>query len=376
MIRLLEHKKLYGRSRFHAAFPSIAKFNDENLLLAFRRARDGLWLIPEEKRKTLDVLNRMDHIDSRSHIMLMELDKQGQQTNAELDMLPIDPEAADQDPSILVLPDQKVLLNSFGWYPLPSDAAQHVNGRIPPGEDYPGCRFVFWGAHSSLRNREKGVWKASHRYIPPDGGFGYSLSPGGEKQISGSVRGQAIYQDEKIYQALYGGKNGESALFVSTDEGYSWEYHAGIARDTDGKITFQEPALCPDENGGFVCFMRTAGTGGYLATCHSEGGEAWSPFKLHDLWGHPFHPLVLEDGRVLLTYGYRREPFGVRARLLDSPLQNPDDCEEFIIRDDGLNTDVGYPWSVQLDNGRFLTVYYMTDASGMRYIAGSWFELE
>lgn len=375
MLKILEHKVLYGEQRFHAAFPSIVRFNDGNLLLAFRRARDGMWLIPGEKRSKLDALNRMDHIDSRSHIMLMELDKQGQQPVGKLEMLPIDPEAGDQDPSLLILPDGKVFLASFSWYPLPSDAAQHVSGRIPPGEDYPGCRFLFWGAHTSLRNRQQGSWQANHRYIQPDGGFGHPLSPGGEKQIAGSVRGQPLYKDGQVLLGLYAGKKREAVLFLSSDKGESWKYSGTIACDPAGKIAFQEPALCPDGRGGFVCYMRTAGAGGHLATSHSSDGINWSEVKFHELIGHPFNPLVLNDGRILLSYGYRIKPFGIRMRLLSDPLQNPDDAEELIIRDDGLCTDVGYPWGVQLDNGQVLLVYYMTDEQGMRYIAGTWLEI-
>ena len=124
-----QHKIFYRHRRFHAAFPSIVRFNDGNLLLAFRRARDGGWLIPEEKRQELDPLARMDHLDCRSHIMLVELDASGESQVAASEMLPIDPEAGDQDPSLLVLPDDSLFVASFAWYPLPGDAAPHVPGR-------------------------------------------------------------------------------------------------------------------------------------------------------------------------------------------------------------------------------------------------------
>jgi len=257
-VKILGHKVLYKERRFHAAFPSIVRFNDDRLVLAFRRARDGIWLIPEEKRKNLDLLNRMDHIDSRSHIMLMELDADGKQQADELDVLPVDPEAGDQDPSLLVLPDDKLFLASFSWYPLPADAAQHIPGRVPPGEDYPGCRFLFWGSHTSLRQRQPSAWLASHRYIQPDGGFGHPIDPQGEKHIAGSVRGQAVFHQGQVKLALYGESKREAVLFVSDDEGASWHFSASIASDPEGQIAFQEPALCHDGRGGLVCFMRGA----------------------------------------------------------------------------------------------------------------------
>ncbi len=375
MLKIIQHQVLYGEERFHAAFPSIARFSDGRLLLAFRRARDANWLIPEAALESLDTLNRMDHIDSRSHIRLLELDAEGKATDA-VDMLPMDPEAGDQDPSLLILPDQKVFLASFSWYPIPAAAARHIPGRVPPGDDYPGCRFLFWGAHTSLRNRQSGDWLDDHRYIQPDGGFGDCIGHNKSKAITGSVRGQPLYRDGKIYIALYAGKKREAVLFVSADLGDSWRYQSTIACDEQGEIAFQEPALCSDGKGGFICFMRTAGADGCLASSYSTDGKKWSDYTIHSLWGHPFHPLLLKDGRLLLTYGHRREAYGVRARLLQTASQNPDECEEFIIRDDGLNTDVGYPWAVEMENGKVLVVYYMTDKTGMRYIAGSWLETE
>ena len=375
MIKISHHKILYGEQHFHAAFPSIVQFDDGNLLLAFRRARDAMWLVPKETLDSLDLLNRMDHIDSRSHIMLMELDKSGQKTIGNLDMLPIDPEAGDQDPSLLVLPDNNLFLASFSWYPLPNSAVPYVSARVPADDKFCGGRFVFWGAHTSLRQRKTNEWIAHHQYLEPDGGFGYKLSPDGAKKIAGSVRGQPLYYKNNIVLALYGGAQGATALFITKDEGLNWNFLSIIAEDTEGQVTFQEPALCHDGNGGLICFMRTAGADGRLATSRSKDGITWSEPKLHDLVGHPFHPLLLEDGRVLLSYGYRQSPFGIRARLLKDPLQNPDEVEEIIIRDDGLSSDLGYPWGVELEEGRVLLTYYMANEQGMRHIVGSWLEI-
>ena len=43
---------------------------------------------------------------------------------------------------------------------------------------------------------------------------------------------------------------------------------------------------------------------------------------------------------------------------------------EIVIRADGANRDLGYPSSIQLDDGRILTSYYFPDTDGIRYIAG------
>jgi len=66
----------------------------------------------------------------------------------------------------------------------------------------------------------------------------------------------------------------------------------------------------------------------------------------------------------------------VRARVLDAECTNFASAPEFVIRDDGGTTDLGYPWSVQLDGRRVLVVYYFNRDGGPRHIAGSVLELE
>jgi hypothetical protein len=121
-----------------------------------------------------------------------------------------------------------------------------------------------------------------------------------------------------------------------------------------------------------VVFCRTTGVGDSLLTARSEdGGFTWSPWVRHATKGHPYHPLQLSDGRVLLTYGYRHAPYGIRMRILDAECTNIDDAEEFIVRDDGGGTDLGYPWAVELPNGEVLVVYYWSGPRDGRVIAST-----
>jgi hypothetical protein len=372
MVKLLEHRIIYRETRFHAAFPSIVRLSDDSLLLAFRRARDGMWLLDNEKRKVANPLEVIDHIDPRSHIVLQRLAPSGMRSLGEADILPVDPESGDQDASLLLLPGDDVLLASFSWYPLPASVSSLLASREAPGEKAKGCRYIYWGSHTSRRSGKSGNWTFHHNYLQPDGDFGQVISPDGSKTVVGATRGQALYRDDEILLPVYGGPAEGCALFASKDGGASWHYRSLIARDDT--IALQEPALCEDGQGGIVCFMRTAGAEGRLATSHSKDGISWSPMKLHQLVGHPFHPLVLSDGRVLLSYGYRDKPYGIRARLLAHARQDPDDANEIIIRDDGLCPDLGYPWAVELENKKIMVSYYWTDEQGTRHIAASWLE--
>lgn len=85
--------------------------------------------------------------------------------------------------------------------------------------------------------------------------------------------------------------------------------------------------------------------------------------------------LRLPDDRVLIVYGYRHEPYGIRGRILNAECTNYETAEEFIIRADGGSTDIGYPWAVLLDEKQVLVTYYFNLEKGTRHIAGSILEI-
>lgn len=77
-----------------------------------------------------------------------------------------------------------------------------------------------------------------------------------------------------------------------------------------------------------------------------------------------------------MAYGYRREPYGIRCRLTDPELSDLDHAPEVVLRDDGGNSDLGYPWAVRMADDRVLVAYYMNNEDSTRYVAGSILEVE
>ncbi len=57
-----------------------------------------------------------------------------------------------------------------------------------------------------------------------------------------------------------------------------------------------------------------------------------------------------------MTYGHRREPLGNQARRSEDGGRTW--SEPIIISGDGASGDLGYPSTVELDDGNFLTVWY------------------
>jgi sialidase-1 len=87
-----------------------------------------------------------------------------------------------------------------------------------------------------------------------------------------------------------------------------------------------------------------------------DGGKTWTIPHPIGVWGLPSHLLRLRDGRLLMTYGHRRKPFGNQARLSSDNGQTW--SEPMIISGDGIGGDLGYPSTVELGNGTLLTVWY------------------
>lgn len=75
--------------------------------------------------------------------------------------------------------------------------------------------------------------------------------------------------------------------------------------------------------------------------------------------GNPPSLVKLRDGRLALTYGYRSEPYGIRARL--SPDEGATWSREIVLRSGGGAWDLGYTRSLQRPDGKIVTIYYFND---------------
>jgi len=88
-----------------------------------------------------------------------------------------------------------------------------------------------------------------------------------------------------------------------------------------------------------------------------DGGRTWTVTHSTGIWGYPPHLLPLRDGPLVVVYGRRKAPFSERACVSTDGGTTWDTANELTLCD-AVNTDLGYPASVQLDDGTILTVYY------------------
>jgi hypothetical protein len=166
----------------------------------------------------------------------------------------------------------------------------------------------------------------------------------------------------------------ENHLLISTDKGETWKYSCPVA--TDPKITFNEASLYETPKGDLVAFIRTENFDDHTVVARSaDGGKSFQPWQDAGFQGHPHYALRLPDKRALLVYGYRHVPFGIRARVLNAECTDITTAKEMILRDDGGNGDLGYPWATMISKKRALVVYYFNIGDGTRHIAGTILEV-
>jgi hypothetical protein len=158
--------------------------------------------------------------------------------------------------------------------------------------------------------------------------------------------------------------NKAAVLLKTTDQGKSWQFVSFMAQDPGGKLgMFGEPGLVRTRSGRLIAALRNEGPENRIWTTHSDdGGKTWTPVKPSPMVGHPADLVQLADGRILCTYGTRSrrhaDPAGIRAAFSPDNGESWQIDQEVQIRRDFLNMDIGYPESMQLEDGRVLTVYY------------------
>lgn len=157
---------------------------------------------------------------------------------------------------------------------------------------------------------------------------------------------------------------GEIKLYESFDEGESWEYLSTLPTP-EGLIT--EPYVTELPDGRLVGALRVNTKPNYtMALCISEdGGKTWDGPIPTDISGSPPHFCVLSDGSVVLSYGRREKPMGIRAVISKDGFKTWSD--EILITDEIISAtrgDLGYPSTVELPDGKLLTVYYRPVGNG------------
>jgi hypothetical protein len=346
---------IYRDETFYCAFPSVIRRPDGELLVAFRRA--------PERRNFGDA--RETHTDPCSQLVLVRSADGGETWTPTPQLLYAHPRGGLQDPCMVQLDDHSILCTSYGWALIPQSAGQKLKNPARAGE------FVSLGG-VLLRSDDGGrAWSE----IPlPSIPAELHLDPFNQPLPASNRGAMCQGKDGRLFWVAVAEdprtKVIGTHLMISPDRGRTWSYSCPVA--TDGKITFNETSIYETPKGDLVAFLRTEGLDDHTVVARSvDGGKSFQKWQDAGFRGHPHYALRLPDNRVLLIYGYRHAPFGIRARVLDAECTNFATAPEIVLRADGGSGDLGYPWATMLSDDRALVVYYFNQNNGPRHIAGT-----
>ncbi|MEO1993229.1 MAG: sialidase family protein [Pirellulales bacterium] len=266
----------------------------------------------------------------------------------------------DRDAGVCVTETGTILVTTFSS--LAYEGILEKAARLPQEtqEAWPSSKLFSWNAvHARIsderRTKELGVWMIRSENGGTDWSGRYRVpvnSPHGPVCLSdGSLlyAGVALWSEER-----------RVGVCRSTDDGQSWQWLADMpVRPGDSSLHYHELHAVEASDGRLVVQLRNHNATNKSETLQSESidrGHTWSQPHSIDVWGLPSHLVRLRDDRLLMTYGHRRSPFGIQARLSN-------DCgktwsDPMILYGDGASGDLGYPSTVQLDGKMMVTVWY------------------
>lgn len=172
------------------------------------------------------------------------------------------------------------------------------------------------------------------------------------------------------------GTEGRPFCARTTDGGVTWRFLAYIGPEPRGYAIM--PSTVRVSPTGLVTTIRRLDPDQSVIDAYAshDDGRSWSLLSTPEPVmgeGNPPSLLRLPDGRLSLIYGYRAQPYGIRARLSSDDGKTWSD--PITLRDDGGGRDLGYVRSVIRSDGRIVAVYYYNDrTSPARYLAATIWE--
>lgn len=267
----------------------------------------------------------------------------------------------DRDAGVLETRQGTLLVTTFNSVAYDVGAfSRAVRGDKQAIDSIPQERFERWQAvHRRVTEAQRQGLLGQWMLRSIDGGFTWSTR---YSSIVNSPHGPIELSDGRL---LYAGKElwtGQRRVGVceSADDGVTWDWLSDIPiRDGDDAAKYHELHAVEAVDGRIIVHIRNHNqtNAGEVLQCESiDGGRSWSQPVPIGVWGLPSFLLRLRDGRLLMSYGYRRRPFGVQARVSTDKGRSWN--EPVRISEDGTSGDLGYPSTVELSGGDLLTIWY------------------
>lgn len=170
--------------------------------------------------------------------------------------------------------------------------------------------------------------------------------------------------------------------FINTPEDWATNKVMAYVINTDGtmkyigtvpdiihngkRIASCEPHAIELPCGDILCHIRAESEGLftiYQSVSHDKGAT-WSVPKqiLEDKGGAPAHLLLHSSGVLISAYSYREAPYGIKVML--SRDNGTTWQTGYYLNKNEYSNDLGYPCTVELNDGTLLTVFYAFSQSG------------
>jgi sialidase-1 len=338
-VELLDTRVISWKPPLYHGWPTLAKRKNGELLLAFSGGRET-------------------HVCPFGRLELMRSKDQGLTWGwpQVLYDSPID----DRDAGIVETSHGKILVTTFtslAYAPILARAEVARPGE--PGAFADSKLIDEWRAvHNRLNATERQNELGCYMMRSVDGGVTWSNR---YRVPLNSPHGPVVIDDGRL---LYAGKaiwtDGRVGVCESKDDGLEWQWIATIpTRQGDSADNYHELHLVQAANGRLICHIRNENKQDQNETLQTEsddGGLTWSTPHRIGVWGLPSHLLRLRDGRLLMSYGHRRKPLGNQVRV--SSDHGETWGEAILISQDGTSRDLGYPSTVECDDGTMVTVWY------------------
>lgn len=181
---------------------------------------------------------------------------------------------------------------------------------------------------------------------------------GPAKLLDGSLLylGKGFYSNET---------QGVVAAWRSDDECATWRRLGEVPRPEGSSwVNLEEPHAVQLKSGRILGALRYEdweektpyGRFTVMISYSDDMGKTWSIPKGLGVSGSPPYLLLHSSGTVVCSYGRREAPFGERAVVSRDGGETWSD--EIVIFDGAPDADLGYPSTVELNDGSLLTVYY------------------
>lgn len=342
----MKHAVIVRDERIYASHASACQAGNGDILVAFRQA-------PFE--------HIFAHVHPEAKVGLVRSTDMGETWDYSSRTIALDPghETNLNDPSLTTLSDGTIILTAFVT-PCPRSGNEGKWGdqAMPVrGNDY----FYVAGERAILISRsfDHGrTWDGPYEVDTSAYGHGTAGVFASVVELSDGTLLMPITE------TAHDKSKHVSALLASRDKGKTWEPYSVVTSwtDSDPSHCFGLPSVIAYDDDHMVAAGWTIAEHGTLVTRSDDGGMTWSEPETVNTRGACMHLCLTHSGTTIMSYGYRVEPYGIRLLPSYDRGRTWDMNLACALRSDGAMRDLGYPWTIQLNDGRLLCVYYFNVA--------------